>query len=47
MNLPGLFNLSTDKTIHVIFVKNCEIDLKKNNLYKEYFLPAETLTCLE
>ena len=36
-NLPSLFNLWTDKTIHVNLYKNCAIDLKKNNLYKRNF----------
>ena len=32
-NLLSLFNLWTDKTIHVNLCKKCTIDLKKNNLY--------------
>ena len=33
INLPSLFNLWTDKTIHVNLCKKCAIDVKKNNLY--------------
>ena len=33
-NLPSLFNLWTDKTIHVNLCKEWAMDLKKNNLYE-------------
>ena len=33
-NLPSLFNLRSDETVHVnLCKKNCAIDPKKNNLY--------------
>ena len=41
-NLPSLFNLWTDKAIHVNLWKNCAIDLKKNNLY---FLTINDWNC--